>query len=256
MPGHGPVAGLHHPGDGLLHRLPAHVKVLATLMYIVAVVATPAHVVWAFGGHAVLLVAVAILAGLPARLVLRRLRIEVPFLAFAVFLPLVGGAPHVEVLGVALSEAGLWAGWEIIAKGTLGVGATVVLGATTPVPELLRGVERLRVPRLLTAIGGFMVRYLEVVLGEASRMRIARASRGHDPRWLWQARAIASSSGTLFVRSYERGERVHLAMLSRGYTGSLPVLHEHAPVPRAWAAASVVPLAALAVMVAARVGGA
>jgi cobalt/nickel transport system permease protein len=49
------------------------------------------------------------------------------------------------------------------------------------------------------------------------------ASRGYDPRWISQARPIASSAGALFVRSYERGERVHAAMLARGYTGEMPV---------------------------------
>ena len=97
--------------------------------------------------------------------------------------------------------------------------ASIVLAATTPVAELLRGLERLRVPRVLVAIAGFMVRYLDVIAGEVRRMRVARLSRGHDPRWIWQARAVAASAGTLFIRSYERGERVHLAMLSRGYAG-------------------------------------
>ena len=123
------------------------------------------------------------------------------------------------MLGLSLSEPGLWAAWNIVAKGTLGVLAAIVLASTTPVADLLLGLERLRVPRVLTSIAGFMVRYLDVIAGEAARMRIARASRGYDPRWLWQARAIAASAGTLFVRSYERGERVHLAMCSRGYAG-------------------------------------
>jgi cobalt/nickel transport system permease protein len=53
-------------------------------------------------------------------------------------------------------------------------------------------------------------------------MRIARISRGHDPRFLWQVGATARGIGALFVRSYERGERVHLAMVSRGWTGTMP----------------------------------
>jgi cobalt/nickel transport system permease protein len=69
-----------------------------------------------------------------------------------------------------------------------------------------------------------MVRYLGIVAGEGRRMHVARQSRGYDPRWLWQARGIAASAGTLFVRSYERGERVYLAMLSRGYDGTMPAL--------------------------------
>ena len=129
----------------------------------------------------------------------------------------------------------------------------LVLAATTPVTELLTGLERLQVPRVLVAIAGFMVRYLDVIAGESARMRIARLSRGYDPRWLWQARAVAASAGTLFVRSYERGERVHLAMCARGYGGTMPVLHHHRAEPHAWRVAPrSCRLAAIVVMVAAQ----
>lgn len=246
------VDGLHHAGGSVVHRLPAEVKVVATLAFVVSVVLTPPHAVWAFGVDGAAIVAVVVLARLPAPVVLRRLRIEVPFLAFAVFLPIVGGSPRVDVAGVALSTPGLWAAWNIVVKGTLGVLASVVLSTSTPVVELLAGLERLRVPRVLTAVAGFMVRYLDVVVGEAGRMRVARLSRADDPRWLWQARGTAASAGTLFVRSYERGERVHLAMCARGFTGTLPALHEHEAPSAAWAVAAAVPAVAAAAMVGAR----
>jgi cobalt/nickel transport system permease protein len=166
---------------------------------------------------------------------------------FAVFLPLVGQGSRVEVLGLSLALDGLWAAWNILVKGTLGVAATVVMAATTPVPEILHGLERLRLPKAFTMIAGFMIRYADVIAGEAGRMRIARVSRGYDPRWIWQARALASSAGTLFIRSYERGERVHLAMISRGFTGSMPVLDELAATRAQWLAALAVPGLAAAV---------
>jgi cobalt/nickel transport system permease protein len=98
-----------------------------------------------------------------------------------------------------------------------------------------------------------MVRYLDVIAGDAERMRIARVSRGDDPRWIWQAQATASTAGLLFVRSYERGERVHLAMAARGFTGTMPPLH-HAPRRRGDVAlAASLPLAAAALAVVAHV---
>lgn len=247
--GHAHPSGLHHQGDSAAHRLPAEAKVLATLAFVLAVVATPRAAMWAFGLHALVLVGLAVLTRLPPRALLGRLRIEVPFLVFAVMLPVIGTGPRRDVLGLSLSEEGLWAGWNLAAKGTLGVLAAVILSSTTPATELLRGLERLRVPRVMVAIAGFMVRYLDVLLGEADRMRIARVSRGDDPRWLWQARATAATAGTLFVRSYERGERVHLAMLARGYAGAMPEVHHHHATPRAWATAAVVPAAGIAVAV-------
>jgi cobalt/nickel transport system permease protein len=222
--GHLHPDSLYVPGDSPVHRCRPEVKVAATVAFILAVVATPREAFWAFGLHATLVGVVVAVSRLSPGLVARRMRIELPFVAFAVFLPLVGSQPRVDVLGVSLSEPGLWAAWNIVVKGTLGVAASVMLSATTTVPDLLRGLERLRVPRVVTAIAGFMVRYLEIVTSEAHRMHVARQSRGYDPRWIWQARGFAASAGALFVRAYERGERVYLAMASRGYDGTMPDL--------------------------------
>lgn len=209
--------------QGPLHRLAPQCKVAATVLFVFAVVATPREQFWAFGVHAGLIVLAALIGRLSLWSVARRLVIEVPFLLFAVLLPIVGRAPRVEVLGVSLSEAGLWAAWNIVVKGTLGVAATVVLASTTSIPQLLAGLERLRVPRVMVAITAFMVRYGDVIGGEVRRMDIARRSRGGSAGRFGQVRAVASTAGALFVRSYERGERVYLAMESRGYAGTMPV---------------------------------
>jgi cobalt/nickel transport system permease protein len=246
--GHAGVgSGLLHDVRSPVHELPAEAKLVAALVFVLAVVATPREAVWAFALHGTLALVVLRIARLPAGFVARRLRLELPFVAFALLLPLVGSGPDVEVLGLGLSRAGLWGAWGVLVKGLLGVLAAIVLAATTPLPSLLRGLERLHVPPAVTAIAGAMVRYLDVVVGEADRMRIARLARGGDGRWLWQAKGVAASVGTLFVRAYERGERVHLAMAARGFTGTLPP--RHAPPPRrgGWGRAAPVPLAAVVV---------
>ena len=233
MTGPSGISGLVVEPDGPLHQAPAAAKIGAVLVGVLAVVVTPTHAVWAFGLHALVLELVVLAARLPVRTVLRRMTLELPFLLFAALMPFVGPAPDVHVAGIDLSRAGLWSAWGIAVRGTLGVGASVVLAATTTVPDLLDGLRRLRVPVLLVATIGFMVRYAEVLTGELQRMRIARVSRGADPRWLWQGRAVAASAGSLFVRSYERGERVHLAMAARGFDGTFPDLHDlRAPVDR------------------------
>ena len=80
-------------------------------------------------------------------------------------------------------------------------------------------------------------------------MRLARISRGHDPRFLWQLGATARGVGSLFVRSYSRGERVHLAMLARGWAGRMPCLSDATATPRQWAIGLVPTVAALALAV-------
>ena len=60
---------------------------------------------------------------------------------------------------------------------------------------------------------------------------------------------LARSLGALFIRSYERGERVHLAMLSRGYTGTLPVTRPATATAAQWRLAGMLPAAALATLI-------
>ena len=100
--------------------------------------------------------------------------------------------------------------------------ASLTLAATTEAPDVLRGLQRLRMPEEIVQIMGFMIRYLDVVTAELSRMMIAMRSRGCDPKSPRHWPTLARAMGALFIRSYERGERVHLAMLSRGYDGRLP----------------------------------
>ena len=90
------------------------------------------------------------------------------------FLPFLAGGPRTEIGPFTVSSDGLWGAWNILAKGTLGVGATVLLTATTTVPDLIRGLERLRLPRQVVAIVMFMVRYGDVVAAEMHRMRVAQ----------------------------------------------------------------------------------
>jgi cobalt/nickel transport system permease protein len=206
-----------------MHRVAPQCKVLATVLFVAAVVATPKEQFWAFGAYAALVALAAVIGRVPLAGAARRLVIEVPFLLFAVLLPFVGRDRSVDVLGLQLSRPGLWAAWNIIAKGTIGVAASIVLASTTSVPHLLQGLERLRVPRQLVAIAGFMARYGDVIGDELRRMRIARESRGASASRLGHVRAAATSAGALFVRSYERGERVYLAMASRGYAGTMPL---------------------------------
>jgi cobalt/nickel transport system permease protein len=123
--------------------------------------------------------------------------------------------------------------------------------ASTPAADLLRGLERLHVPGVLVAVAGLMVRYLTVLSEEMHRLRVARLSRAADPRRLLQARDVAATAGALFVRSYERGERVYVATVSRGYQGALPALGGAPAGATAWAAALAVPALAAVVTTAA-----
>ena len=225
-----------------VHRLAPESKLVAAFVFVFAAAVTPREAIWAFLIYAAALGALIILAKLPVRFVLARLLVVVPFIAFAFLVPFIASGEQVEVLGVSVSRAGLWGTWNIVTKATIGATVSIVLAATTEIPEMLRGMAVLKVPAPLTAIAMFMVRYLELVAGELGRMRVAMTARGYDPRWLWQARPIAASAGALFIRSYERGERVHAAMLARGYTGTMPDLNRRRATGAEWRIASLLPI--------------
>ncbi|MFZ5847975.1 MAG: cobalt ECF transporter T component CbiQ [Actinomycetota bacterium] len=210
---------LHYHGHSPLHRAPAHVKVLALLGFMLTVVATLREWFPVFAGYLALLLLVIGVSRVPFGYIGKRMVVEVPFVLFALLMPFVATGPRIDVLGLSVSEAGLLAGWGLLAKGTLGVIASLTLAATTEPRDLLAGLERLRVPSQLVQIIGFMIRYLDVVTDEMRRMRIARESRGFSGRGVRAWPVYARTAGALFIRSYERGERVHLAMLSRGYSG-------------------------------------
>jgi cobalt/nickel transport system permease protein len=229
-----------------IHHLPAHVKVVGTFAFTVLVATTERDDLVAFAGLALLLLVWARLARVPLRFLLPRLAVVTPFLLAALLLPFVASGPRVEVLGMRLAVEGIWGGTGMASRALLGAGASLLLVATTEVADLLRGLERLRTPRLLTQIAAFMVRYLEVVAGEVGRQRRAMTARGYDPRWLWQLRPLTAGLGVLFIRSYERGERVHAAMRARGFDGSMPRLHEERPaVLSEWTLALALPAAAV-----------
>ena len=216
--GHG--RRLHFHGHSVVHRADPAAKLVALLSFVLLVVATPNDWYPAFAAYLGVVVVAVVVSTVPPGYLVKRMLVEVPFLAFAVLLPFVATGPRVELLGVSLSEAGLAAATGLVMKGTLGVLASLLLAATTEPRAILTGLERLRLPRQLVEIMGFMVRYLDVVGDEMRRMRIALTARGFTARNPLHWPVIARSAGALFIRSYERGERVHLAMLARGHVGA------------------------------------
>jgi cobalt/nickel transport system permease protein len=219
---HGHGHALYYSAYSPVHRLAGHVKILALVGLMIVVVATPGQWYAAFAGYLGGLLVVIALSRVPLTYLLPRMVVEVPFIVFAVLLPFLALGPRTEFLGLTVSAPGLLAAWTLLAKATLGVLAGLTLAATTEPQEVVRGLERLRLPNTMVQIMAFMIRYLEVVGDDLRRQQIALASRGFSARNPRHWPILARSAGTLFIRSYERGERVYLAMLSRGYTGRMP----------------------------------
>ena len=228
-----------------MHRLEPHVKIVAAFLFIVVVILTPITNWQAYLAYFALIGIATAVARLPFLTVLRRSLIEIPFVLFAVLMPFFGSGEQIEIGPLTLYVEGLLAAAGIVAKGTLGVLTAITLSSSTQARELLRGFERLRMPAVMVQIITFMLRYVNVVNDELARMRVARESRGFEAKGLRDWKVIASTAGALFIRSYERGERVHLAMLARGYQGRLPDETHHHVAPHRWLTGLALPVSAL-----------
>lgn len=202
--------------------LPAEVKLLGALALAGVVVAVPVSAWPVFVVIAALVVFMLVAARVPARWVAARLALLTPFAGLALVLPFVALGERVAVGPVSVSREGAVAAGLFAARCLLAFGVALTLVSTTSMTDMTEGLARLRAPAAMVLVLNLMVRYLGVVGDDLRRMSIARASRG-DGRGrigLWVANA--AGVGRLFVRSYERGERVHLAMVSRGYDGTPP----------------------------------
>ena len=221
------------PVSSFLGRVDPRIKFICLVFAVVVCVTTPPDRFAAFAGYFAALVLLMIVARPPIKAFFGPVFVIMPFvLLCAAFVPFVhpdasGGGYSLGIGRLWVSRSGLLLLWNVAAKAIFGVLCIALLVHSTSFPELLRGLDALRFPRLGVMLAGFVYRYVFVLTDEVLRMKRARDSRGYQGRWLWQAAVVGRMIGTLFLRSYERGERVYLAMLARGFEGRM-ALSEHA----------------------------
>ncbi len=232
-------------GTGLLHRSDSRVKLLIAVLFAFGVALVPEGHWLAYGGFGLFVLATLVLSGLPPALVIGRSMLALPFVAVAV--PLVftreGSALfHLPVLGWSVSEEGVIAVASIMLKSWLAVLMAVILTSVTVPLDLIRGLQRLRVPRVMVATVLFMYRYIFVIADEGQRLMRARDARsanrgrgGSGGTVWWRGRVLGNMVGSLFIRSYERSERIYEAMQARGYDGTIRFMQERALLGHDWA---------------------
>ena len=218
--------------DSLIHRLDPRTKLITSLAFIVAVVLTPVSNWRVFAFYFCLIAALLIISKLPPLYVLKRSLVIFPFvLLIAIFIPFfkqgeVAGSYNIWLWQVSVTYDGLLILANVVVKAWLSILSLILLSATTKFTELLKGLRQLGVPKVIVLILSFMYRYVFVLVDEVMRMRRARDSRNFGGSRLHQLRTIGNMIGTLFIRSYERGERIYAAMLSRGFDSNVRSLRQ------------------------------
>jgi len=198
--------------ESRFHNLDPRVKLLAAFSILLLLAWTDRDTAFAFVGYFLLLAGFLRAAGIPLIGSLLRAFVVLPFVAGVFILNLWGGNPSGAVI--------------ILVRSILSAYTAIALLSTTPFPALMRGLERLRVPPFFVMVLHFVYRYLFLLTNQAQDMLRARRCRAPQPRqrtrfWTSSASAVA----ILFVRGYDRAERIHHAMLARGFQGHFPALH-------------------------------
>jgi cobalt/nickel transport system permease protein len=238
---HTHLSDRYHDGTSIVHRLDPRVKVIVTLLFIMSNVLLPDGAWMAFVSSLSLVMLICLLARLGAFFALKRSFVALPFVLVAV--TVLFTTPGQTVAGwqfgdraLSITDAGAMRFFSILARSWLSVQMAIVLTAVTNIPDLLHALRHLRVPPLLVGVIGFMLRYLDVLTDEAMRLMRARAARsaGSGRSILWRAQVAGHMVGQLFLRSYERSERVYQAMLARGFDGRFLTINPHQMHERDW----------------------
>ncbi len=229
----------YHHGHSPLHHLDPRVKVLLTVAFILSNVLLPDGAWAAFGLAWLFVLAANWVSGLGLGFTLRRSYVALPFaLAAMTALFSLPGEPlsslSIGMWHFTITDTGLLRFLSILVRSWLSIQMAILLVAVTEFPDLIHALAHLRVPGILITIIAFLYRYLFVLTDEVMRLLRARQARSAAAPGLrpgrsmtWRAGVAGHMTGQLFLRSYERSDRIYNAMLARGYRGQLQTLNPH-----------------------------
>jgi cobalt/nickel transport system permease protein len=234
--------------DSPIHRLDPRVKIAITVLFIISNVLLPDGAWLAFACGWLFILVVSWLAQLSLKFIVIRSLVALPFALAAItaVFSLPGEPVFILQLGpwtLVATDAGLLRFASIMLRSWISVQMAIILTATTQFPDLIHALRHLKVPDILVSTVSFMYRYLFVLSDETLRLLRAREARSarltSGPKSggsiVWRAKVAGNMAGQLFLRSYERSERVYNAMLARGYYGTLLTLNPHMMTRRDWA---------------------
>jgi cobalt/nickel transport system permease protein len=227
-----------------VHALDARVKLVVALAFIVAISLTPSQAWPVFAAYLLAIAATALLARLRPASMLARSMLAVPFalLAGLGLLYVREGTPLLMLAfgpwRITVTDVGVQRLVSVVLRAWLSILVSVALASVAPFLEIVRAMQDLGLPRVLTATILLMYRYVGVLVDESQRLIRAREARsgelsGRHVKGLlpWRAQVAARMVGTLFLRTYERSERIYHAMLARGFAGEVRTLRS-AALPR------------------------
>jgi cobalt/nickel transport system permease protein len=210
--------------DTPVHRLDARAKAVVTMAFIAVVMSFDRHALSALTPFAFFPLAMMAVGRLPVRYLARKIAVAAPFaIMVGLFNPWLDREP-VALVGSWVVTGGWLSFASILVRFVLTVGAALILVACTGMNRLGAGLERLGLPAIFVTQILFLYRYLFVVADEGQRMMRSVRLRSVGPDAL-PLRVYGSLVGHLLLRSMDRADRVHRAMVARGFDGEVRILN-------------------------------
>ena len=210
--------------DSLIHRLDSRIKFIVLLAFTAVVISLPRTSPGILACYAIGPFTILVLGGIPLRFAFKHILLISPFvLVLALSCPLYDKTPVTVVFGPFVRQSSL--GWMrcfvILAKFVVTMLALIALVSTTRFNDLLTGLRRLGVPKLLIIQLGFLYRYIFVLIDRAHHILRARAGRKlRNLGFKAELKVAAGMLGSLLVRSIENAEHITIAMQARGFDGN------------------------------------
>lgn len=210
-------------GDSPLHCLDARAKVLVTILFIILVVSFDRYQVAPLLPFSLFPAVMIARSGIPPLFVAKKTALLCPLiLVIGIFNPLFDRTVLIEIGPWAISG-----GWislaSMLLRTLLTISAALILVGTTGFTAVCQALEKLGMPQVFAVQLLFLYRYLFVLTEEAARTTRARDLRSFGERGAGVA-IFGSQIGHLLLRTWQRAERIHMAMLARGFAGAF---HAH-----------------------------
>lgn len=208
--------------DSIIARLDPRVKVLTAAVFVLCVVSFDKYVIAAMLPFALFLSLIMGLGGIPAHFILKKLVLVSPFaLLLGMFNPFLDQQTLLYLGPIPLS--GGWLSFlSILLRFCLTVGAMLILIATTGFNGVCMAMEKMGMPKIFAVQLLLLYRYIFVLMDEGQRMYRARALRSFQGRGT-DMKTFGHLIGGLLLRTLDRGQRIHLAMLCRGFDGTIRI---------------------------------
>jgi len=201
-----------------IHSLDPRLKLITALIFIICIIQTNIYEANKLPIYFAGLFFVILTSKVPIKYILKKSLLILPFIIvitfFAIFNNIEPVFRHNKMYSLVFIAIKAWLSFLVL----------ILLSSTTKYQMILKALEKLKMPKILIMILNFMYRYIFVFIDEFERMNRARKLRSYNESLISQFKILGYIVAILYLRAYERAEKVYLSMVMRGFDGEIKAI--------------------------------